>query len=85
MGRILTPRFCLHESKRWQTTLSVTQNLVLTVRAGESELQEDRGIVMLLTEGHMEIKGTHGPNQGKTFKAIYERNGDIWWVTLISR
>lgn len=57
-------------------------NLRLTLKEGEYEVvaeSPDRGTVVYdnsATPKRMDIKGTEGPNKGKTFLAIYELKGD---------
>lgn len=59
-----------------------TENLKLTLKEGEYEVQAespDRGTVTYKDSAdpkEMDIKGTEGPNKGKTFLAIYELSGD---------
>ena len=60
----------------------VTENLKLTLKKGEYEVQAespDRGTVTYKDSAdpkEMDIKGVEGPNEGKTFLAIYELSGD---------
>ena len=58
------------------------ESVKLTLKKGEYEVQAespDRGTVTYDDSAkpkEMDIKGTEGPNKGKTFLAIYELSGD---------
>ena len=60
----------------------VTENLKLTLKKGDYEVvaeSPDRGTVTYNNSAdpkEMDIKGTEGPNKGKTFLAIYELKDD---------
>lgn len=61
---------------------NVTATIKLTLKDGTYEViaeSPDRGTVTYDTTAKpktMDIKGTEGPNKGKTFLAIYEKSGD---------
>jgi uncharacterized protein (TIGR03067 family) len=71
---------------RWQATsailggntlpASVTREIVLILKEGTYVVGNDSGLVKLLEKNRMEITGNSGPNDGKTYKALYELKGD---------
>lgn len=54
----------------------VTKSLLLVISGETYELQNDRGTLRFIDGDKMEITGTGGPNNGRTIKAIYDRQGD---------
>jgi uncharacterized protein (TIGR03067 family) len=54
---------------------AVTKTLVLKLNGDTYELQNDFGTLKFIDNDKLEITGTKGPNNGKTFKAIYELEG----------